>query len=77
MAHCNNCNYKWKAKDIWQLGFTKKGKECPNCRTKQFATFKDKEVILGLGYLSWIFVILIIIFFPFVIKLSYKEEKFF
>ncbi len=77
MAHCNNCNYKWKTKDVWQLGYTKKGKECPSCRVKKFASFKDREVILGLVSLSWTFAILIIIFFPFIIKLSDKDETIF
>ncbi|MEH7347571.1 hypothetical protein [Gottfriedia acidiceleris] len=77
MAHCNNCNYKWKTKDVWLLNFTKKGKECASCRVKQFISWKDREIIMGLGYLSWTIAILIIIFLPFIIKLSDKEEAFF
>ncbi|GGP09102.1 hypothetical protein [Oceanobacillus neutriphilus] len=62
MARCTNCNYKWKTKDVWLLGFTKKGKVCPVCNTRQFLAFKDRGFLLGLGYLSGTIAILIIIF---------------
>jgi CXXC-20-CXXC protein len=52
MARCSNCNYKWKVKDVWKLTISKKGKACPNCNTRQFASFKDRGLLLGLGYLS-------------------------
>ena len=74
MARCSNCNYKWKTKDVWLLGFTKKGKTCPGCNAKQFASFKDRGFLLGLGYLSGTIGIIIIIFFPFIIKLSSQDE---
>ena len=74
MARCTNCNYKWNTKNVWLLGFSKKGKECPNCNTKQFVSFKDKGLILGLGYISGTIGLLLIIFFPFFIKLSDKDE---
>lgn len=31
MPHCTNCNYKWKAEEVLILGFSKSGKDCPNC----------------------------------------------
>jgi len=77
MARCSNCNYKWKTKDVWLLGFTKKGKTCPSCNAKQFASFKDRGFLLGLGYLSGTIGIIIIIFFPFIIKLSNQDETIF
>ncbi len=44
MARCTNCNYKWKAREILLLGFSKNGKNCPHCgETRSFFT---------LGYLS-------------------------
>ncbi|ADC52332.1 hypothetical protein BpOF4_21684 (plasmid) [Alkalihalophilus pseudofirmus OF4] len=36
MAKCTKCNYKWKAKENWSLGFSKKGKDCSNCGHKQY-----------------------------------------
>ena len=77
MARCTNCNYKWNTKNVWLLGFSKKGKECPNCNTKQFVSFKDKGLILSLGYISGVIGLLLIIFFPFFIKLSDKDETLF
>ena len=74
MSRCTSCNYKWKAKDIWQLGISKNGKECPNCKTKQYVSFKDGGFLMGLGYLSGTVGLLLIIFFPFYIKLSNKNE---
>ncbi|WP_455661304.1 hypothetical protein, partial [Pradoshia sp.] len=64
MARCSNCNYKWSMKDVWSLGFIKRGKVCPSCKAKQFASFKDRGFLLGLGYLSGTIGIIIIIFFP-------------
>lgn len=75
MAHCTNCTYKWKAKDIWKLGLSKDGKKCPNCQTTQYVSFKDGGVLMGLGYLSGIVGLLLIVFFPFYIKLSDKQES--
>lgn len=69
MAHCTNCNYKWKTKEIWSLGFSKKGKNCPNCGNKQYISSKTQR-IFTLGYLSLVF----IVFFPFFIKLSDSDE---
>ena len=74
MARCTNCNYKWKTKDVWLLGFSKKGKDCPNCKTKQFISFKDRCPLIGLGYLSGTIGILLIIFFPLFFKLSDRDE---
>lgn len=74
MPRCTNCNYKWKAKDIWKLGFSKNGKECPSCKTKQYVSFKDGGFLMSLGYLSGVVGLLLIIFLPFYIKLSDKDE---
>lgn len=77
MAHCTNCHYKWKAKEIWKLGLSNDGKKCPNCQTKQYVSFKDGGILMGLGYLSGIVGLLVIILFPFYIKLSDKKETLF
>ncbi|WLR42608.1 hypothetical protein LC087_18325 [Bacillus carboniphilus] len=69
MARCTNCNYKWKVKEIWSLGFSKDGKECPSCHHKQYISQKTQQ-IFTLGYFSLIFVLIL----PFFIKLSDKDE---
>ncbi|KRD95684.1 hypothetical protein ASE46_29280 [Bacillus sp. Root239] len=74
MACCNHCNYKWNAKNVWLLGFSKKGKKCPKCSTRQFVSFKGTGPLIGLGYLSGIIAILFIIFFLFLVKLTDKED---
>lgn len=74
VACCNHCNYKWNAKNVWLLGFSKKGKKCPKCSTRQFVSFKGTGPLIGLGYLSGIIAILFIIFFPFLVKLTDKED---
>jgi hypothetical protein len=75
MAHCTNCNHKWKKRRVWQLGFSKKGRECPVCRTKQFISFENTSPLIGLGYISATVAILFILFFPFLVELTEKEEK--
>ena len=74
MTRCTNCKYKWKAKDVWKLGFSKNGKECPNCKARQYVSFKDGGFLMGLGYLSGAVGLLLIILFPFYINLSDKDE---
>lgn len=69
MVKCTNCNYKWKAKDVRAVGFSKNGKECPNCGEKQYISSKTKRMFT-LGWLSLVFIII----FPFIIKLSSKDE---
>nr|WP_090989839.1 hypothetical protein [Bacillus sp. OV322] len=69
MARCTNCNNKWKAKEIWSLGFSKKGKNCTNCGHKQYIS-SDTQRTFSLGYLSLIFIVIL----PFFIKLSDKDE---
>lgn len=69
MARCANCNYKWKVKDVLALGFSKKGKECPNCGHRQYLSAETQR-LFTLGYLSLIIV-------PFIfskIKLSGKDK---
>ena len=69
MPSCTNCNYKWKTKDICLLGFSKEGKDCPNCGVKQYISSKTQRIFY-LGYLSLIFIMI----FPFIVKLSDKDE---
>lgn len=69
MAHCTNCDYKWKLKEVLSLGFSNSGKNCPNCEHQQYISAKTQR-IFTLGYLSLIFVP----FFIFLIKLSDKNE---
>lgn len=69
MRKCQNCGYKWKAKEIWTLGFSKSGKKCPNCGEKQYISV-ETQGIFTLGYISLICVII----FPFLIKLSSKDK---
>ena len=69
MARCTKCKYKWSVKDVMAVGFSKEGKECPNCNEKQYISSTTQN-IMNLGYLSLIFVII----FPFLIKLSDKKE---
>ncbi|MCA0172928.1 hypothetical protein [Bacillus sp. RAR_GA_16] len=69
MANCTNCHYKWGVKELWSLGFSKSGKECPNCRKKQYLSSETKNMFT-LGYLSMLFIIIL----PFYIKLSDKDE---
>ncbi|RFU69675.1 TIGR04104 family putative zinc finger protein [Bacillus sp. V59.32b] len=68
MAQCNNCNYKWKAKEILSLGFSKSGKKCPHCEKKQYISSETQRIFF-LGYISLVFIII----FPLIIKLSDKE----
>ncbi|MFD2210178.1 TIGR04104 family putative zinc finger protein [Virgibacillus halophilus] len=69
MPRCTNCNYKWKVKEVLSLGFSKNGKDCPNCGHRQYISPKTQR-LFTLGYLSLIFVPFII----FRIKLSDKDE---
>lgn len=72
MPRCTNCNYKWKIKEVLSLGFSKNGKDCPNCVQRQFISIGTQK-LLTLGYLSLIF----IPFLLFRIKLSDKDERLF
>lgn len=69
MAKCTNCSYKWRLKDILALGFSKKGRECPDCGQKQYLSTETQQ-LFTLGWISLIFI-------PFLfsrIKLSDKDE---
>lgn len=72
MARCTNCNYKWKVKEVLSLGFSKNGKNCPNCGHRQYISIGTQK-LFALGYLSLIFVP----FLLFRIKLSDKDERLF
>lgn len=69
MPRCTNCDYKWKAKEVLALGFSKKGKDCPKCSQKQYISAKTQRMFT-LGYLS----LLVVPFLLFRIKLSDKDE---
>lgn len=75
MARCTNCNYKWKLKGIWSIGFSKNGKKCPNCNKRQFISFKNENPLIGLGYLNGIIALFIIIFCPFFVKLTENKDE--
>ncbi|MDU9694031.1 hypothetical protein O0Q50_22880 [Priestia aryabhattai] len=70
MTKCSNCDSEWSLGDVWTVGFSTTGKECPNCRKKQYISAKTKKW-LTLGWVSLAFVII----FPFIIKLSNKDES--
>ncbi|WP_110928625.1 hypothetical protein [Bacillus massiliglaciei] len=70
MARCTNCHHKWKVKDIWSLGFSKYGKACPACGTKQYMS-SDTLAVMSLGSISLLFLILV----PFIMKISDKDES--
>lgn len=70
MAKCSKCNYKWSWKEVMAVGFSNKGKICPYCHTKQYISL-DTQKWLTLGFLSLVFIAI----FPFLIKLSDKDEK--
>ncbi|WP_110111799.1 hypothetical protein [Bacillus sp. CGMCC 1.16541] len=72
MARCTSCQTRWKAKDIWRLGFSKQGKACSVCGERQYISAKTQKM-MTLGYISLAFAL----FFPFIIKLSNKDEPFF
>lgn len=69
MARCTICDYKWKAKEVLSLGFSKNGKNCPKCGHKQYISAETQRMFT-LGYLS----LLLVPFFLYRIKLSDKDE---
>ena len=69
MSQCTNCSYKWKVREILSLGFSKQGKNCPNCCCKQYISAETQR-LFTFGYLS----ILFVPFLLFRIKLSDKDE---
>ncbi|MGM0896575.1 MAG: hypothetical protein ACQEV0_01670 [Bacillota bacterium] len=75
MAQCTNCGYKWKAKHIWKLGMAKDGKNCPYCGARQYVSFKNGGFLMGLGYLSGTIGFLLIVLFPYYVRLSNRKDK--
>ncbi|WP_214818573.1 hypothetical protein [Exiguobacterium sp. s59] len=71
VSRCTNCQYKWKAKEVWSLGFSKDGKACPNCGHTQYISGETQR-LFTLGYLSLLFVP----FLLFRIRLSDENEPF-
>lgn len=70
MTKCSVCGNKWRLKEVWAVGWSKKGRACSNCGHRQYISGQTKG-IFTLGYLSLLFVL----FFPFIIKLSDKDEE--
>ena len=69
MPRCTSCNYNWNLKQIVTLGFSKKGKNCPNCGDTQYISAETQR-LFTLGYLS----LLVVPFLLFKIKLSNNDE---
>lgn len=72
MARCTNCQYKFKTKELLAVSVAihGKGKTCPNCGAKQYMSQKS-QFYLSLGNISLLFVL----FLPFLIRLSDREES--
>lgn len=68
MARCTKCNHKWSLKEVL-LPFSKDGRECSVCKQKQYISLTTQN-IMSLSYWS----VLIVILFPFIIKLSDKKD---
>lgn len=75
MAHCTNCGAKWKVEGIWKLGVAKDGKNCLSCGARQYASFNNGGFLMGLGYMSGTIGLLLIVLFPFYIRLSSRKEE--
>ncbi|MGX1262310.1 CXXC-20-CXXC protein [Rossellomorea marisflavi] len=69
MTTCTNCQHRWTKRDIWKVGFSKEGKDCPGCGTRQYIS-AETQGIMTLGFLSLIAILL----FPFIVKLSGEKE---
>ena len=69
MQRCTNCDYKWKVKDIIALGFSKNGKDCPDCGHKQYISGETQR-LFTLGWMSLVFIPFLI----YRIRLSDKDE---
>ncbi|MFC4713568.1 hypothetical protein [Planococcus dechangensis] len=74
MANCTSCGRDWKATDIWKLGVAKDGKNCPHCRTEQYPSFKDESFFVGLGYVSCLAAILLIVRVLYYVRLNARKE---
>lgn len=72
MPRCTNCQHKWKVKELLALGLSKNGKDCPNCKQKQYVSGETQK-LFTLGWLSLLFIPIIV----FQIKLSAKKENLF
>ncbi|MGX7594408.1 hypothetical protein ACWNS2_04155 [Planococcus plakortidis] len=75
MAYCANCGTEWKVKDIWKLGVSKDGKNCPSCDARQYVSFNNGGFLMGLGYVSGTIGLLLIVLFPYYIRLSNQKDK--
>lgn len=69
MARCTNCQYKFSTKEVLAVSVAIHGKACPNCGVKQYMSRKS-QFYLSLGNISLLFVL----FLPFLIRLSDREE---
>lgn len=72
MARCTNCQYKFSTKEVLAVSVAihGKGKTCPNCGVIQYMSRKS-QFYLSLGNISLLFVL----FLPFLIRLSDREES--
>ncbi|WP_215084472.1 hypothetical protein [Exiguobacterium sp. s78] len=72
MARCTNCQYKFSTKEVLAVSVAihGEGKTCPNCGVKQYMSRKSQFYLL-LGNISLLFVL----FLPFLIRLSGREES--
>lgn len=69
MPRCTNCYTKWKISDIWKLGFSKDGRNCPACGKRQYIS-SESQRMMTIEFWS----VLFILFLPFMIKLTDKDE---
>lgn len=53
----------------------KDGKTCATCGERQYVSFKNGGFLMGLGYMSGTIGLLLIVLFPYYIRLSKQKEK--
>ncbi|TFD99494.1 hypothetical protein [Jeotgalibacillus salarius] len=69
MPRCTNCDTKWKLRNIWKLGFSKDGRHCPVCGKRQYIS-SESQRMMTIGFWSVLFILI----FPFMIKLTDRDE---
>lgn len=72
MPRCTNCQFTFKTKELLAVSVAihGKGKTCPDCGVKQYMSRKS-QFYLSLGNIS----LLLVLFLPFLIRLSDREES--
>ncbi|WP_100401944.1 TIGR04104 family putative zinc finger protein [Bacillus sp. FJAT-42315] len=73
MASCQNCQCKWKRREVLRVGFSKNGLACPYCGTKQYVS-EETTNWLTLTYWSPIFLLMILL--PSFVELSSEEKPY-